>query len=240
MGQTGPTTAWRTGYGIAAVAVLFTVWLYGARRRALALRFLGRSWHYLEIHVYGGLLFMLLVWMHIAFRVPQGVLNWWLWFLSLWVVVSGMLGLAMQKWIPTLLASGLTVEVHLDRIPDLVAEMKSRAEELARVASEPVRGLYRREVEPVLAGPQPRWLYFLDVTGGVRAKSKQFERVRALLSERERQGLDDLHEIYRTKLEMDAHYTLQRALRGWLYIHVPVAVVLMGLLILHVFFVVYY
>ena len=240
LGQVGPRTTWGMGYGIAAATVLLGVALYGGRRRALALRFLGRSWHYLEFHVYGGLVFMLLVLMHTAFRVPQGVLTWWLWFLSIWVVASGLLGLALQKWIPTLLASGLSKEVHFDRIPDLIGEVRRRAEELVRVASEPVRELYRRELAPALVGPQPKWSYYVDVAGGTRSKARHFERVRGLLPEDERARLDELRELYRTKLEMDAHYTLQRALRGWLYLHVPVSVVLLGLLILHVFFVLYY
>jgi len=239
-GQAGPATSWGMAYGIAAVAVLVGVVFYGGRRRALGLRFLGRSWHYLEVHVYGGLLFMLLVLMHVAFRMPHGVLTWWLWFLSIWVVGSGLFGIALQKGIPTLLASGLSVEVHLDRIPELIAEIRTRGEELARAASEPVRALYRHEVAPALTGPQPRWIYYVDVTGGYRAKARQFEQVRKLLPEPERARLDDLHDLYRTKLEMDAHYTLQKGLRAWLYLHVPAAVVVLGLLALHIFFVVYY
>jgi len=158
----------------------------------------------------------------------------------MWVVGSGLLGLVVQKWIPTLLASGLSAEVHFDRIPDLVAEIRVRAEELARTASEPIRGLYRREVAPALTGPQAKWIYYVDVTGGIRAQSRHFEHVRAIVPEEERTRLDTLHDLYRTKLEMDAHYTLQKALRGWLYLHVPVAVVLLALLVLHVFFVLYY
>ena len=52
--------------------------------------------------------------------------------------------------------------------------------------------------------------------------------------------LDDLQAMYKTKLEIDAHYTLQKALRWWLYLHVPVSIVLIVLLALHIFAVVYY
>ena len=239
-GATGPATSWGMAYGIAAVVVLVGVLAHGGRRRALGLRVLGRSWHYLQVHVYGGLLFILLMFMHVGFRMPQGVLTWWLWFLSLWVVGTGLFGLALQKGIPTLLASGLQVEVHFDRIPELIAEVRARAEELARTASEPVRVLYRQEVAPVLNGLQPRWIYYMDVTGGYQAKARHFDQVRKLLPEDERARLDDLHELYRTKMGMDAHYTLQRGLRLWLYLHVPAAVVVLGLVALHIFFVFYY
>ncbi len=78
------------------------------------------------------------------------------------------------------------------------------------------------------------------MTGGIRWKARHFEHVRTLLPKPERERLDELHTLYRTKLEMDAHYTLQKALRGWLYLHVPAAVVLVALVVLHVYFVFYY
>ena len=240
LGQAVPASPLGVGYGIAAAVVAVSVVAYGGRRRAQRIRSLGRTWHYLEVHVYGGALFLLLMFMHTAFRVPHGVLTWWLWAASLWLTVSGLLGLVLQKWIPTLLTSGLSTEVHLARIPELIVELRQRAEAIVESAIEPVRALYRRDVAPVLAGPQPKWIYYIDATGGFRSKARRFEHIRALLVETDRQALDELLELYRTKLEMDAHFTLQRTLRVWLYLHVPVALLMFGLLALHVFFVLYY
>ena len=42
------------------------------------------------------------------------------------------------------------------------------------------------------------------------------------------------------KLEIDAHYTLQRALRGWLYFHAPPSLLLLALVAVHVATVLYY
>jgi hypothetical protein len=111
---------------------------------------------------------------------------------------------------------------------------------VARDASEPVRELYRREVAPVLAEPQPKWIYFVDVSGGVTAKTRHFEHIRNALPEPDRRCIDELRTLYRTKLELDAHLTLQRALQGWLILHVPAAVVLIGLAALHILSVSYY
>ncbi len=239
----GQTTAGSTlgmSYGVAAAIAGVAVVAYGGRRRAQRIRSLGRTWYYLEIHVYGGVLFLLLVFMHTAFRVPSGILTWVLWAASLWMTATGLFGLVLQKWIPTLLASGLSTEVHLDRIPELIVEMRLRAEALLESAAEPVRALYRREVAPVMAGPQPRWIYYVDATGGFRSRARPFERIRGLLPDADRAALDEILELYRTKLEMDAHFTLQRTLRLWLFLHVPAAVLMFGLLALHVFFVLYY
>jgi hypothetical protein len=239
-GQTLPSSTLGMSYGIMAAVVAVAVVAYGGRRRAQKIRALGRTWYYLELHVYGGLLFVLLMLMHTAFRVPPGTLTWWLWASSLWLTFSGLLGLTLQKWIPTLLTSSLSVEVHFDRIPELITEIRERAESLVDGASEPVRGLYQREVAPVLVGPQPKWIYYVDATGGFRAKARPFDHIRNLLVESERATLDEIRELYRTKLEMDAHYTLQRTLRVWLFLHIPASLMMFGLLALHILFVLYY
>jgi hypothetical protein len=239
VGRTHPSTVWGLGYGIAAAVLFVSVFAYALRRRTMRFR-PGRTWYYLQGHVYGGALFLLFVLMHTGFRAPHGVLTWWLWLLSLWVVGSGLFGVVLQKWIPMLLNSGLSIEVHYDRIPDLTADLRQRAETLATSCDYAVREFYRKTLAPALAAPQARLIYYFDITGGAEARAEQFEYLRALLPDDEQDKLDTLQAMYKTKLEIDAHYTLQKALRTWLYLHVPVSIVLIVLLALHIFAVVYY
>lgn len=238
-GRIHPGTAWGLGYGIAATVLLVAVSLYAARRRLMRVRALGRSWHYLQVHVYGGTLFLLLVFMHTGFGWPQGVLTWWLWALSIWVVASGLLGIVLQKWIPTLLNTGLGTEVNYARIPELVDEIRTRAEKIVASADHAVQTFYRDEVATALAGPEVDPIYFLGVSGD-KHRAKQFGYLRPMLAEADRVQLDELLDLYQTKREMDAHWTLQKVLRGWLMLHVPVSVVLLALLIAHIFTVIYY
>ena len=238
-GRVHPGSAWGIGYGLAATLLGAGVLGYAARRRTVPGR-LGRTWVYLQFHVYAGSLFLLLVFMHVGFRVPHGILTWWLWFLSIWVVGSGLLGIVLQKWIPTILNSGLSIEVHYDRIPALVAEINARAEALVETSDYAIRALYRKHLAPTMAAPHARLIYFFDITGGVQARTEQFRYLRDLLPPEEREKLDALQAMYRTKLEVDAHYTLQQALRGWLYLHVPAAVVVVVLLGLHLYAVLFY
>ena len=46
--------------------------------------------------------------------------------------------------------------------------------------------------------------------------------------------------LFRAKLEIDAHYTLQQPLRWWLYTHLPVSFVVLALLALHLYTVLFY
>lgn len=239
VGRVHPSTTWGWGYGIAATVLFVAVMAYALRRRLMRFR-PGRTFHYLQLHLYGGTLFLLLLFMHTGFQVPEGVLTWWLWFFSLWVVLSGVGGVLLQKWIPTLLASGLDVEINYARIPELTDELYERAEDLASDAGAEVRRFYRRNLADTLESPRFRPLYFLDVTGGRARQRRQFDHLRQVLPSEQKESLDDLEEIARTKQQIDAHYTLQTPLRWWLFLHLPVGIVLVALIGLHIFTVLYY
>jgi hypothetical protein len=201
---------------------------------------LGRSAVWLRIHLCGGVLFALLVLMHTDFRIPSGTLNRALWALSLWVTATGLAGLWIQRWIPRAMSSGLSDEVHYDRIPELVSGLAARAEAFAISCSEPIQAFYRTSLAAAFASPRPSFIYYADVTGGRRARKRQFEYLARALGAEERGKLDNLEAMYRSKLELDAHYSLQRALRWWLVAHVPFSIVLLLLVGLHVFFVLSY
>lgn len=239
LGRVHPSTTWGWGYGIAATVVFVGVMAYPLRRRLMRFR-PGRTFHYLQFHLYAGTLFLLLVLMHTGFQVPHGVLTWWLWFFSLWIVLSGLGGVLVQKWIPTLLASGLNVEINYDRIPELTDDLQAQAEEIASESGPEVRQFYRRKLSNKLAAPHFRPLYFFDVTGGRATQARQFEHLRQVLPAEQKGALDDLERIARTKQQIDAHYTLQTPLRWWMYLHLPVGILLIALIGAHIFTVLYY
>ena len=241
--EIGPYTLWGMGYGIAATTLLVAVFLYALRRRSARIvskLSLGRARTWLYFHIYGGALFLLLLLMHTGFRFPTGILARLMWFLSLWTVLTGLAGLALQRWIPRALASGLSIEVLYDRVPDLIEEIRRKAEALAATCAEPIQTFYAKNMAHTLEGPDRRWIYYLDITGGVQARLRRFDYLRDFLSSEDQSKLGELQRLYKTKLEIDAHYTLQRLLRTWLYAHVPAAVMLLALVALHIFTVFYY
>ncbi|MEM7051186.1 MAG: hypothetical protein AAF604_16070 [Acidobacteriota bacterium] len=241
--ELSPANVWGLTYGIAAAVLLVATALYSARRRfprSVSRWRLGSARAWLYGHLYGGTLFLLLMLMHSGFSVPGGAVTWWLWALSLWTVASGLVGLALQQWIPRVLGSGLEVEALYERIPDLVADLRARADHLAAECAEPIQALYGQRLAPALAGPQPRLRYYLDITGGRRGALRELDLLHRLLPPDEQDKLAELTEMYRTKLQLDAQYTLQKGLRGWLWLHVPVSLVVLILLVIHVIAVWYY
>ncbi len=233
-----PDSVWGLSYGVAASLLMGGALLLGLRRRTMraSSRFrLGSSRGWLLFHVYGGLLFLLLVLMHSGFRLPDGVVTWWLLGLSVVTVASGLVGVGLQQWIPRALSSGLSLEILHDRIPDLVAEIRERAETLIESCDEPVRALYAKRMAPLLENPIRRPIYFIDITGGIQARLKDFSFLRPFLSADQQAKVGELEDLFRAKLEVDAHATLQRVLRLWLYSHIPVSLLLLVFLVLHLY-----
>ncbi|MDH3253321.1 MAG: hypothetical protein OEM41_11050 [Ignavibacteria bacterium] len=231
--------AWGLTYGVIAAVLMVGAALYGARRRLMRYH-LGRSSVWVQYHVYGGTLFMLMVFMHSGFHLPTGTLAWFLWTLSIWITISGLLGVLLQKTIPKVLSSGLSIEVVYERIPELVDQIRERATSLMESCTDPVRNFYEKNIHRRLLAPRIRPIYYIDITGGIQSRMRQFDYLRQFLSHDEQQSLDRLRALYRTKLELDAHYTLQRVLRVWLYLHVPVSLVLLILVGVHLYSVFYY
>lgn len=223
-------------FGWAAAALLLAVSALGVRKRALALASrlgAGRSELWLAVHLYGGSIFLLLVFLHSDFGWPHGWVTTWLWGLSVWTVATGLLGRALQRWIPRLLTSGLSNEVLYERIPELVVDLRTRSLALAEAGGAEIRDLYERRLADEFEAPRRRWRYFVDITGGVRERLRPLKYLGARLSEAERTRLDELEGLYRAKLEIDASYTLQQALRSWLWLHLPTSLLLWVFLGLH-------
>ena len=237
-----PGNIWGLGYGVAAAILLVLAMAYGVRRRFMksATRWkLGQARTWLRVHLGLGLLFLVLVVLHSGLRLPHGVLTWWLLLLSFWIVVTGALGWGLQQWVPKAL-SGLQTEVLYERIPDLCEGLAARAELIAAESGEPVRLLYERLLQPELDQPRRRLRYLIDNQGGRSLHWREVAYLREFLDADESSRLTELETLVRTKLELDVHYTLQPLLRWWLVIHLPPAIALFGLVLVHIGTVVYY
>ena len=106
-----PSSTIGMAFGIAAAVSLVVVMLYSARRSMPAVRQLGPSRAYLQIHLWGGGLFFVLLVLHTDGRLPTAGLTVVLWISSMWVVATGAVGLVLQRTVPTLLQT-TTVEAR--------------------------------------------------------------------------------------------------------------------------------
>ena len=232
-----PGRFWGLTFGTIAAALFFNAGLYPLRRRWQA-RPLGTVQRWLQLHAYGSTIALLFVLIHVGFRLPAGQFGWWLFGLSVWASLTGLVGVVLQKWLPVVMARNIKVEAIYERIPDLVTRLAGEAEKTMAGAGDALSKTYQ-DMKPILAAPMPRWGYLFDIR---QARSKLVEpltRIATFVEEADRERLRDLTGIVNDKLDLDVHMSLQRALRLWLVLHVPAAIVLLGLLIIHVFAVVY-
>ncbi len=234
-----PSNAWGIAYGTAAATLLVALALYAARRRR-PFSAVARAHDWLRFHVWGGAFFLLLALMHGGFRVPEGPLNFFLFALSVWVSLSGLLGVALQKWIPRLLTSGLETEAVFERIPQLVGELRERGAAIAAKSSVEVREFYANHVAPRMGESRARLSHFLGAPSIAESRAREFEHLEGFVSPADKENVRALRAIFRAKLELDVQSTLQRTLRVWLYAHVPPSIALLALVALHVFNVFYY
>jgi hypothetical protein len=218
--------------GILAALVFVFETAYPFRRSRA--RPLGTAKAWLQLHVYLGVLAFIGVLAHAGFRWPGGLLGWSLLVLSVWVTVSGLVGVWLQKWLPLAMAEGLRVEALYEAIPGLVSHLLQEADTRVAGASEVLGRFYQTEVRGGLAVLDPSWGYLLDVRAGRERVLEPFKRVTPFVEEAEKEIVDDLATIRLEKMELDVQYTLQGVLRHWLVLHVPPAVVLMALLVVHV------
>ncbi len=220
-------------FGILAASIFVFEMLYPFRRSKARPLSTAKNW--LQAHIYLGVLALVGVLGHAGFDWPHGVMGWALLLLSLWTTFTGLLGVWLQKWIPSALSDGLRVEALYERIPSLVQKLLGEADNLMADASDIVERFYRSDVRERLVAVSPSWSYVFDVRGGRERALEPFRRMSQFVDAAEKERVDDLETIYTEKMELDAHYSLQGILRRWLVFHVPTAGLLMGLLAIHVF-----
>lgn len=219
-------------FGFLATTLFVFEMAYPFRRPRARPLFTAMNWA--QAHVYLGVVAFLAVLIHAGFEWPRGGVGWWLLILSAWTTLTGLGGVALQKWIPAALAEGLRVEALYERIPGLVEKLRAEADALASDASDVLERFYRTEVREALSRLSPSWSFVLDVRAGRERALEPFRRITQFVDPAEKERVDDLMNIYTEKMELDAHYSLQGLLRGWLVLHVPAAGLLLGLLAVHI------
>lgn len=226
-------------FGTLAAVLFINAGLYPWRRRWRT-RPLGTARRWLHLHVYGSVLAFLFVLIHVGFRWPAGMMGWLLLLLSFWATATGLLGVWLQTAVPRMMARRLTVEAIYERIPELVRALVAEADELMAGAPDSLARAYAGEIRPVLATSRPS-VQWLTGSEPVAAKTAEpLKKLRPFVGEADRSRLDDLESILQDKVDLDAQLSFQRILRGWLVLHVPAAILLIGLMATHVFAVVWH
>jgi hypothetical protein len=220
-------------FGTLAALLFLNAGLYPLRRRLRA-RPWGTAQRWLQIHVYGSALAMLFVMLHMGMRMPAGTMGWLLFGLAAWTTATGFVGLWLQRSIPLQLASRLTVEALYERIPEVVKTLAAEADALMNGAADTFARAYGKDIRPLLAEPRASITWLTGQGPSRDALLRPLNDIRQFLNDGDRARADDLETILQDKIDLDAQLSLQRILRTWLVLHVPAAMLLLGLLAVHI------
>jgi hypothetical protein len=228
-----PAYAYLSGWVFFGAMVLLTI--YNARKKLPFLP-LGSSESWLQIHIYVGFFTVVLFLIHLNFRVPTGWFEGTLAWLYLLVTGSGVAGLFLSRVLPRRLATR-GGEVIYEKIPALRYSLRQQAEALA-LGGEPkspaLAEFYSQQLSPFLAGPGGFWSHLVESRRPLNAVMTEIEEFRRYLNEGERVTLEKLRELVRSKDGLDYHYALQKTLKLWLFVHLPLTYSLMIFSLVHI------
>ncbi len=240
-------------FGIVGYALMLYAGLLGARKRVPTWR-IGRAQTWMRGHLWLGSLSLLLILFHggFAFRGPLTLVLMLLFFI---VIGSGILGAAIQHYVPSYMTARVPLETIYEEIPHVRAQLREEADLLAVSICGPLEGgaqpaaeegqsilveiehddrerfreAYMHKVRPYLANPgQPN----VDVSDPVRS-GETFDALRRLLAPPIHGVLDDLENICEEERQLSRQIRIYRWLHAWLLVHVPLSIVLLVLGAVH-------
>jgi hypothetical protein len=263
------------GYGIAGSAMILFAMALALKKRFRTLR-VGRAYTWMQGHVWLGLLAYPMILYHAGFRWGQGPtvglssgmshfdwqtpgLTWVLMWIFTFVIITGVLGLILQQYVPTKLLRDVPKETIYEQIDHVVEQLRAEAAELvagavSRKAQEAyemevvpagavalapppesvqaeqvIKAFYDQEVVPLLADRFPRGRSLSASDASIAA----FRNLREVVPGSLRETVDDLESIVDERRQLDRQRRLQHVLHGWLLVHVPLSYAMFILAIVH-------
>jgi hypothetical protein len=247
-------------YGTVGYALMIFAALLSLRKRFPIWR-IGRAQTWMRGHLWMGLASYPLILFHAAFSMGHGLsraLMWILWF----VIGSGLLGAALQHYMPEMITDRVpweTIYNQIDRVQeqllkesdDLLSSVAARKAEygllvpasrttgsvgsssmLIRLSDQSAGRL--REVFEQTIRP------YLEQRGAYRHRMARrstskaiFAQLRTVTPESVWPIIDDLENICEEKRDLDRQSRLQRILQGWLLVHIPLSYLLIVLGAIH-------
>ena len=120
-------------FGAAGFAGMIVAMLLAARKKARSLR-LGRTYYWMQAHVWFGLISYPLILFHAGGFAWGGTLTQVLMWLFTAVFISGIIGIILQQVIPTRLTREVPAETIADQIRHVQQILREEAQSITRIA----------------------------------------------------------------------------------------------------------
>ena len=214
--------AFISGWTLFGLILLLTA--YNLRKKLPFLPvFTSAQW--LQFHIYAGFLTILLLLLHVDFRIPQGIFEIVLTLIYIAVTISGIVGLVFTRVIPRRLTTRGD-EVLFERIPFLMRQIHEQVEgAVDRVIDDTqsviLADYYARRLLPFFVGPRNIWSHLTESRQASYTLISELSVLDRYMNERERVATKELTDLIRVKDDLDYRYAYQMLLKYWLFAHIP-------------------
>ena len=231
-------------YGVAGYGLMLYAALIGLRKKLPTWR-IGRAQTWMRGHLWLGSLSLPLILFHCAFSW-KGSLASLLMVLLFITVGSGILGAALQHFVPIFMTRSVPLETVYDEIPHVHRQLCDEADILAASISGIAEGghavqteidpesrarfaeVYVNSIVPVLQ--QPGSVGKGSVSGELEPV---FDSLRKLLPVKVHPILKDIADICEEEDQLRRQKRIHVWLHGWLFVHVPLSITLLVLGAVH-------
>ena len=213
-------TSYITGWSLASIVLLLTC--YNLRKRLTFLPILGSSRAWMQIHIYFGILAVVVFLFHIGFRVPDGRFEQSMAALFLFVSASGFYGLYITRVVPKKLTA-VSGEYIYEQIPQLRRKIRNQAVQIVEECSPYAPSLAQLYLDKLAAFfDRPRGVLFYAVPNGRTRRSLmlQLNNMDRYLPEEGHSPKQKLIDLVSQKDDLDYHYAMQGRLKLWLFVHI--------------------
>ncbi len=221
--------------GWALLAAILILALYNMRKKLPFLP-LGRSEHWLQIHIYLGFFTTLLFGIHLNFHPPQGGFDYCLAGLFILVSASGVVGLFFSRILPRRLATR-GGEVIFENIPVIRNRLRTEAENIVlgkEAKSSVLAGFYVAHLAPFFARPKHFWLHLFESRRPLAALLSMLDDQRRFADASDQEKMFRLEQLMCQKDGLDYHRALQLTLKTWLFVHIPLTYGLLIFTVWHI------
>lgn len=225
-------------FGIAGYALMIYAALLGVRKKVPVWR-VGRAQTWMRGHLWLGFLTLPLILFHCGFhwRGPLAAVLMWLLFFT---VGSGVLGAALQHFIPTFMTQSVPLETIYEEIPHIRKQLCEEADQLAGMVSATAEaedgvqaevdpeirarfdGIYANTIRPVLSEQKAAPV-------GRATLASAFDSLRKILPADQHKIVTDLESICEEERQLRIQRRIYLYLHGWLLVHVPLSLALIVL-----------
>jgi len=140
-------------FGIIGYAMMLYAGALGARKKVPTWR-LGKTKTWMRGHLWLGLISLPIILFHAGFswRGPLTAIMMWLFLI---VIISGVLGAAIQHFVPSMMTTRVPMETIYEEIPHVRKQLCDEADQLVVAVCGPLKGETPAEAEEVTGSDQP-------------------------------------------------------------------------------------